>query len=138
MDLYAKRVVWGLEGRELPSKKTFPLEPVAIFVGNEKMTSDTGERIRFWAHRQLARQIFHSLNILPGKVFDEVAWKQVYGVFHSVPRLFQLWAGKQVMDVAGTNVRQSYYKPGMTKCSHRVHRKRSRAAMCYTVTRSAE
>lgn len=87
MDLHAKRVIWGLEGRELPSQKTFLLEPVAIFVGNEKMTSGTGERIRFWAHRQLAQQTFHSLNILPGQAFDEVAWQQVYGALHSVPRL---------------------------------------------------
>ena len=63
MDLHAKRVIWGLERRELPPQKTFPLEPVAIFVGNKKMTSDTGERMRLWAHRQLTRQTFHSLNI---------------------------------------------------------------------------
>ena len=50
MDLHAKGVIWGLEGGEMPSQKVFPLEPVSIFVGEEKMTLDTGERIRSWAH----------------------------------------------------------------------------------------
>ena len=132
MDLHAKRVIWGLEGNELPPQRAFPLEPVSIFVGKEKMTSDTGERIRFWAHKKLARKTFHDLGILPAQAFDEVAWRQVYDALHTVPRLFQLWAAKQVFDVAGTNLRQSYYKPGHDRkcpscsqevetCSHVLH-----------------
>ena len=35
--------------------------------------------------------------------FEEVVWRQVYDALHDVPRIFQLWAYKQVMDVAGTN-----------------------------------
>ena len=32
-----------------------------------------------------------------------MAWRQIYDALHDVPRMFQLWACKQVMDVAGTN-----------------------------------
>jgi hypothetical protein len=38
VDLYAKEVIWGLDGDELPPQEVFPLEPVAVFVGQEKMT----------------------------------------------------------------------------------------------------
>ena len=53
MDDHAKKVIWGLEGLHLPSQEIFPLEPVAIFVGNEKMTSNTGDSLRLWVHQQL-------------------------------------------------------------------------------------
>jgi len=32
----------------------FPLEPIGMFVQGEKLTSDTGNLLGFWAHRQLA------------------------------------------------------------------------------------
>ena len=32
-----------------------------------------------------------------------MAWRHIYDALHDVPRTFQLWACKQVMDVAGTN-----------------------------------
>jgi hypothetical protein len=31
--------------------RMFPLEPIGMFVNGEKMTSDSGEQLRFWAHR---------------------------------------------------------------------------------------
>ena len=40
---HAKNVIWGLEVLHLPSHEIFPLKPVAIFVGNEKMTYNTGD-----------------------------------------------------------------------------------------------
>ena len=61
------------------------------------MTSDTGESIRFWVHKILAAQTMFQLGILSADAFQEVAWRQVYDTLHSVPRLFQLWACKQVM-----------------------------------------
>ena len=98
------------------------MEPVAVFVGQEKMTSDTSEELRFWAHHQLAGQTMFSLGILSGHSFDQVAWRQVYAALHSVPQLFQLWASKQVMEVAGTNLMQSLYTEGhdphCPSCSH--------------------
>ena len=35
----------------------------------------------------------------------------MYDTLHEVPHLFQLWAYKQVMNIAGTSLIQSRYKP---------------------------
>jgi hypothetical protein len=42
----------GMEGPAL--SRMFPLEPIGLFINREKMTSDTGSHISFWAHYQLA------------------------------------------------------------------------------------
>ena len=55
MDDHAKKVIWGLEGLHLPAQEIFPLEAVAIFVGNEKMTPNTGDSARLWVHQQLSK-----------------------------------------------------------------------------------
>mmetsp|Transcript_22570 Transcript_22570/g.32245 ORF Transcript_22570/g.32245 Transcript_22570/m.32245 type:complete len:312 (-) Transcript_22570:282-1217(-) len=71
----------------------------------EKMTSDTGDRVRFHGHRALAREIFAKRQILLPSAFEQVDWINVNKALHDVPRLFQLWACKQVHDIAGTNLR---------------------------------
>jgi hypothetical protein len=44
-----------IDGAEGPALSLiFPLEPIGLFVNGEKMTSNTGSHIRFWAHYQLA------------------------------------------------------------------------------------
>ena len=80
------------------------MEPVAAFVGQEKMTSDISEELRFLAHQTLAEETFFKLRLMSVSSSREAAWRQVYNTFHKAPRLFQLWACKQVTDVAGTNV----------------------------------
>ena len=67
------------------------------------MTSDTSESIQYWAHCQLANQTFHSPKTMNPEEFKEVAWRNICDALHDVPRMFQLWVCKQVMDVAGTN-----------------------------------
>ena len=109
-DFMAKTALWDLDGDELPRQKTFPLEPVTMFVGDEKMTSNTSAHLRFWVHRQLAEETFFKLGILNPESFREVAWEEVYATLHEVPRMFQLWAAKQVMGIAGTNSYQARYK----------------------------
>jgi hypothetical protein len=54
------------------------------------------------AHHQLARQTFHDLKIMYTNVFDLVDWEMVHKTLHNVPKLFQQWASKQVMGIAGT------------------------------------
>ncbi len=66
----------------------FPLEPIAVFVGQEKMALDPGDSIRFWAHCILAEQTMFKLGILSPEAFQEVAWEQVREALHNVPRLF--------------------------------------------------
>ena len=109
-DAKAKTAIHTAQPGSLPANRSFPLEPVSVFVDGEKMTSDTGPRIRFWAQRQLAQAFFSSRNILQPDEFEEVDWDCVYAALHKLPRLFGIWACKQVMDIAGTNVNQAKYK----------------------------
>ena len=109
-DYKAKTEIWDRIGMPLPAQEVFPLEPVAVFVGQKKMTSDTGDRIWYWAHRALAKQLFYDRHIFSPRQFEEIAWEHVSAALHSVPRMFQIWACKQVWEIDGTNKMQSYYK----------------------------
>ena len=79
------------------------------------MTSDTSKQLRFWAHRKLARSVFHDRKILFPDQFDEVDWHSIYYSLQDVPRMFSVWACKQVNDIAPTNLQQSYYKKDHNK-----------------------
>ena len=55
------------------------------------MTSDTGQHIRFGAHKQLAKSFFREYEILWDNQFDEVDWFRVYyNLSEKVPHLFKL------------------------------------------------
>jgi hypothetical protein len=62
-----------------------------------------------YAYRILGKEFFttaqskKSLPLLSAKAFEAIDWPNVYYVLHHVPRLFQLFACKQVTGVAGTN-----------------------------------
>jgi hypothetical protein len=94
--------IWDLQATNLPAQQAFPLEPISVFVGQTKITADTDGYVRYWAHRHLAEANFHSLGILFAQEFEYVDWEMVYETLRSVPQLFQVWACKQVMGVAGT------------------------------------
>ena len=111
MDGAAKSVLWGLVGEDLPSQKPFPLEPVTVHIGQEKITTDSGPSIRFAVHKQLVEQFFYDNGLLSSTQFGEVDWRVVHSALHSVPRMFQIWASKQVMDLAGTNANIAAYQP---------------------------
>ena len=102
MDYNAKQTLLDLRPTDLPRQQAFPLEPVCIFAGLWKITADMGPQVRYLAHLQLARQKFHQMNILDAHVFDLVDWEIVHKTLHNVPKLFQQWACKQVMGIAGT------------------------------------
>jgi hypothetical protein len=61
----------------LPVQKAFPLEPICIFADSTKISPDMGDHVRYWAHRKLARERFHQLNILHAHEFDLVDWEMV-------------------------------------------------------------
>ena len=63
------------------------------------MTSNTGYSLRFWVHQKLAKELLFKLGIRTPLGFKEVAWRLVYDTLHEVPRLFQLWACNQVMNI---------------------------------------
>ncbi len=82
----------------LPQQEPFPLEPLCMFVEGTKMTSDTREHIQYAASRQVARLFFHETSRTFTDAFDEVDWPQAHRTLNEeVPRLFQVWACKQVM-----------------------------------------
>jgi hypothetical protein len=80
----------------------FPLEPIGSFIKGEKLTSETGDQLRFWAHLQLAGEFCTDQGILTNDQFDEIDWRSVHCTLHNLPRLFQVWAAKQVLNIAGT------------------------------------
>ena len=93
----------GLEGDKLPPKELFPLELVAVFVEQEKMTSDTAESLWFWTHLKLAQQAFYVNENSLSSGSREVAWMQVCNALHDVLHLCEIWAAKQVWDTAKIN-----------------------------------
>ncbi len=64
---------------------------------------DKGDMLQFWVQKQIARSWFYEADILYGQQFDLVDWEMVHGALHRVPRMFQIWACKQVMNIAPTN-----------------------------------
>jgi hypothetical protein len=66
----------------------FPLKTVGVYVQGEKMTTDTGGSIRYWAHYQLARNYYQEQNILSHEQFDAIDWRSVHNTQHDLPRLF--------------------------------------------------
>jgi hypothetical protein len=113
MDYCAKQTLWDIPPTRPPAQQAFPLEPVCIFADSVKITADTGHETRYLAHRRLARNNFYQLGILDPAVFDVVDWEMVHGTLHEVPRLFQQWACKQVMGIAGT---MEWDKSTVRKC----------------------
>ena len=103
MDYHAKRAIHeAYAPQDIPTRR-FPLEPICVFLGKNKLTSDKGERLRFWAHRQMAKSHFHEKSILFAQQFDMVDWDSIHTALRRVPRMFQIWACKQVMDIAPAN-----------------------------------
>jgi hypothetical protein len=75
-----------------------------MFVDGKKLTSDTGAHIWYTAGLQVAHFFFHQTSRLFTEAFNEVDWPQVHRTLNKeVPRLFQVWACKQVMNITATN-----------------------------------
>jgi hypothetical protein len=111
-DAGAKAILRAQDVTNLPSQEAFPLEPICMFVEGKKMTSDTGAHVRYAAGRQIARSFFHQTSRMFTDAFDEVDWPHVYRTLNEeVPRLFQVWACKQVMNIAATNKNLSRRHP---------------------------
>ena len=132
VDGKAKKEIWYLDPYNLPHQEAFPLEPLCVFLGKDKMSSDTGARIRFWDHKQLAEEVYRNLIILLPYQLKEVDWEMVPLALHELPWVFQIWACKQVMGLAGTNFYQYKYQPNHNpmcpsytrseeSCSHVLH-----------------
>ena len=71
------------------------------------MTSDTVSSVRFHAHKNLARKNINAARILSLQQFSRVDWEIVHSALTTVPRMFQVWACKQVWGIAVTNREQT-------------------------------
>ena len=116
-DFQAKARLRSVDELSPPSQQPLPLEPLTVYVDGKKMTSDTAPSIHYAAQRANARALFDEYKILDSQSFNEVAWPIVhYTLSDQVPRLFQQWACKQVMRIAGTNDRLHYFDGRSRKC----------------------
>jgi hypothetical protein len=59
MDYLAKSAIYVAPNTRSNQTKCFSLEPLCILLGNNKVTSDKGDRLRFWVNKQLAQTRFH-------------------------------------------------------------------------------
>jgi hypothetical protein len=103
MDYHAKKAIWEAGPVDEEITQQFPFEPVYIFLGKNKLTSDKGDALRFWVNRKLAKECFYKCNILYVQAFDKVDWEIVQSSLWRVPWLFQIWVCKQVMGISPAN-----------------------------------
>jgi hypothetical protein len=69
-DFDAKQVLLSQNPDDLPRQQQFPLKPISVWAGKEKMTSDTGSSVRFHAHKTLAQEEFNAAGILSFQKFS--------------------------------------------------------------------
>jgi hypothetical protein len=53
-------------------------------------------------HKRFVQEVYDKLGILQGSAIRWVDWEMVHQTLSELPKLFQLWACKQVMGIAGT------------------------------------
>ncbi len=106
---HAAKVRIAADGIEVATPcRMFPLETIHLFVGGQKMTSEMGDHIQFWALHCLAQEYYQDHKILSPDQFDQVDSRSVHSTLHGLPCLFQLWASKHVLGIAGTMTFLSY------------------------------
>jgi hypothetical protein len=65
MDYLAKKAIHKAPPTQNAATQHFPLELLCVFLGKNKLTSDKGERLKFWVHKQLAWSRFHTQRQCP-------------------------------------------------------------------------
>ena len=131
-DEAAKNKVTTTDPDDLPPQKQFPLEPLALFIDGFKVTSESGPAIRYAAHKQEAKELFQQQKILSPDAFDEVSWKHVHPALHEAPKMFQIFACKQVFSISAAfhflNKRDETVSPMCPSC--KVCRERAGHILC--------
>jgi hypothetical protein len=80
MDYLAKRAIYKAQAPQEAPARWFPIKPICVFLGRSKLTSDKGERLRFWVHKQLARSWFHDASILFANQFKNITEPEKVGI----------------------------------------------------------
>ena len=65
----AKRILLKLNSDELPRQQQFPLEPISVWEGKEKMTSDTGSSTISRPQEPSQRRIWGGRHPVPPSIF---------------------------------------------------------------------
>ena len=114
MDLDAKSELWKLVGQDIPAQQPLPLEAVVVRIEKDKMTAGSEESIVFWCNKALARRTLSDPKVkwINEEQFDEIYWPACYSALTGTKRMFQIFASKQTMGIAGCNDNLAYYTPG--------------------------
>jgi hypothetical protein len=99
----AKDKIFETVEQGIQRQQEFPLEPLALFIAGEKVTTESGSLIRFEAHRKEAKAVMLERKVLNPIAFEEVAWRHVHRTLHDLPTMFRIFACKQVFDIAAVN-----------------------------------
>jgi hypothetical protein len=90
-----------------------PLETAAVFIDNEKSTTDVGPNARYLLGAKEARRFYTSPVVLvrgvnkeglrwPEERFDQVAWADLDRALRLKPAMYQLWLSKQCIGICAT------------------------------------
>jgi hypothetical protein len=115
-DDLANRAVKGYLERDSPTHRStplLPLEKAAVFIDNEKATTDVGPNARYLLGAEEARRFYTSPVILvrganqgglgwSRERFDQVAWTDLNRALRSKPDMYQLWLSKQCIGICAT------------------------------------
>lgn len=116
MNLEAKSELGSLVGQEVPAPQPLPWESIVVRIGKDKMTAGLEESIVYWCNKAFAWRTLSDSKVkwLDEEQFDEVYWPACYSALTGTKRIFQIFACKQTMGIAGCNKNQ-YYTPGHDK-----------------------
>ena len=103
MDYQAKLNIWDRDEYSNEKTERLPPKPICILLGKNKLTANNCNSLRFWVSKQIAKTTFYERKIMFGNVFDSVDWECVHGALWDVPRMFAIWASKQVTSTFAAN-----------------------------------
>ena len=115
-DGLANRAVKAYLERDSPTHRAtslLPLEKAAVFIDNEKTTTDVGPNARYLLGAEEARRFYTSPVVLvrgvnkgglgwSGERFNQVAWTALDWALRSKPDMYQLWLSKQCIGICAT------------------------------------
>ncbi len=115
-DGLVNRAVKGYLERDSPTHRStslLPLEKAAVFINNEKTTTDVGPNARYLLGAEEARRFYTSPVVLvrgvnkgglrwSGEHFNQVAWTVLDRALRSTPDMYQLWLSKQCIGICAT------------------------------------
>ena len=104
------RTIESLNDRASHQTDLLPKEATALFVDQEKITSDPTNALRYLLGKTKARQFLTTEQGWSGEQFDSVGWDWLNQVLSSKPIMFRLWLSKQHSNFCATNLQMKRCK----------------------------